>query len=161
MPTETTPLITTVRVGPPRRRYPHNVLRRFCTIALSSTLIWFMLAFIVTLTVSPRLGGPHRHHHHPPYRHHHPGDGSWTTSHPGRPLDYETLREILLDTPSSQKSEEWSDYYTHGAHLAGQNFSQVRRCHANPFSRLVLPQLTNHTTRVGSVDQAKMGGLRH
>jgi len=35
------------------------------------------------------------------------------------------LRQILLDTPSSERAEEWSRYYTCGPHLAGKNLSQA------------------------------------
>jgi N-acetylated-alpha-linked acidic dipeptidase len=118
MSDEQTPLLTTVRVGPPRRRYPHNVARRFCTIALSSILIWGLIAFIITLFVSPQ---PHQRHDHDRGR-------PWKWSWPGcgeRRLSYEELTQILIETPSAAKSEEWSRYYTAGAHLAGQNYSQV------------------------------------
>lgn len=120
MPSESehTPLLTTVRVGPPRRRYPHNVLRRFCTIALSSTLIWFLLAFFVTLIFDPDAT-----HYRPPHRHD-PDDWTWPGCR-GRKITYEQLKQILLDTPDSKKAEEWSRYYTAGAHMAGQNYSQA------------------------------------
>ena len=72
MPSEYTPLITTVRVARPRHRYPHNVLRRFCTLALSSALVWLFLSFVVTVMVFP--------HHRTP-RYHHPDDyWSWYVS---------------------------------------------------------------------------------
>src|SRR3569833_1472571 len=113
MPNERTPLIATVRVGEPRQRYPHNVVRRFCTVALSSTLIFFVTVFLVTVVFDTG----HDHHH----RH----NGQW----PGwkkRRVDYEELKEILLATPSSEMAEMSSKYYTSGPHLAGQNYSQVR-----------------------------------
>ena len=113
MASERTPLITTVRVGPPRRRYPHNAVRRFCTVALSSILLYFFLAFLVAALVFPR-------------DHHHSHDGYW--SWPGcdrRKVSYDQLKSILLDTPSSELAEEWSRYYTAGPHLAGKNYSQV------------------------------------
>jgi N-acetylated-alpha-linked acidic dipeptidase len=118
MSSEHTPLLTTVRIGPPRRRYPHNVLRRFCTIALSSTLIWFLLAVFVTVVFDPDAT-----HYRPPRRH---GEDEWNwPGCPGRKLSYEQLKKVLLDTPSSKKAEEWSRYYTAGAHMAGQNYSQA------------------------------------
>lgn len=40
-------------------------------------------------------------------------------------LSFEQLRQILLDTPSSQKAEDWSRYYTAGPHLAGKNYTQA------------------------------------
>lgn len=120
MSSEQTPLLTTVRVGPPRRRYPHNVLRRFCTIALSSILIWSMLAIFVTLVFDPYAEDrrPRPPHHH--------GNDPWTwPGCGGRKITYEQLKQILLETPDSKKAEEWSRYYTAGAHMAGQNYSQV------------------------------------
>jgi len=112
MPNERSPLIATVPVGRPRQRYPHNVLRRFCTIALSSTLIAFSFLFLTTVVFGP--GHVHRH------------DDRWSwPGHHGRKVTYEELKEILLDTPDSKKAEEWSKYYTSGPHLAGQNISQV------------------------------------
>lgn len=43
-------------------------------------------------------------------------------------VSHAELQNILLDTPSTKKSEEWSRYYTAGPHLAGKNLSQVRLC---------------------------------
>lgn len=109
MPDERTPLVTTVAVGTPRRRYPHQVVRRFCTIALGSSLVVLFITFLVT-TISA-----------PPPSHTHPWPGH------GKPrLGFEELQSILLDTPTAEKASEWSKYYTSGAHLAGQNLSQVR-----------------------------------
>lgn len=113
MADEHTPLITTVQTAPPRQRYPHHVLRRFCTIALSCSLIALFTIFLFHFG----LDGPlHRH------------DDDREFSWPGcgeRKLSYEELKQILLDTPSSEKAEEWQRYYTSGAHLAGQNYSQA------------------------------------
>jgi len=118
-PSERTPLIATVRVAPPRQRYTHNVLRRFCTIALSSTLLAFLLVFLATVAFHPpRDGHGHRPHDDDRHRWSWPG---W--SH--RKVSYEKLKEILLETPDSKLAEEWSRYYTSGAHMAGQNYSQV------------------------------------
>lgn len=113
MSDENTPLIATVRVGPARRRYPHNVLRRFCAIALSSSLIFLLFVFLFTVVFFPT----HRHRRH-----------DWDWSWPGckdRKVTYEQLKDILLETPDSDKAREWSEYYTAGAHLAGQNYSQA------------------------------------
>src|SRR4051812_24144452 len=111
MASEHTPLIATVQLRRPRRRYKHNVLRRLCTIALSSTLVWLFLSFVLTVLVFPRDWVPHRQY----------TDDAWTW--PGcklRNVTYEQLREILLETPSSGKAKEWSEYYTSGPHLAGK-----------------------------------------
>lgn len=114
MASEHTPLISTGRVATPRARYPHAVVRRFCTIALASTLVWFFIAVAVSLTIFPN-----GHSHHAP-------DGGWTwPGHGRRKVSYEQLQQILLDTPSSKKAEEWSRYYTAGPHLAGKNYSQA------------------------------------
>lgn len=114
MSDERTPLITSVTTAPPRQRYPHNALRRACTTALTLTLIALFAAFFIGfdfITGSP----PHDDS----------ADAfSWPSSHE-RKLSYDDLKQILLDTPSSEKCEEWQRYYTAGAHLAGQNYSQV------------------------------------
>lgn len=108
MANERTPLITTVAVGSPRRRYPHQTLRRFCSIALGSSLVVLLLTFLITVVYVPS-----NSHSHP-----RPGHGR-------EHLPFEKLQDLLLDTPSAQKASEWSKYYTSGAHLAGQNLSQV------------------------------------
>ncbi|KAI1173569.1 hypothetical protein F4777DRAFT_557296 [Nemania sp. FL0916] len=108
MANEHTPLITTVAVGSIRRRYPHQTLRRFCTIALGSSLVVLFVTALITLFYTPPEG---RSHPWPGHRRKH--------------LTYEKLQAILLDTPSAEKASEWSKYYTAGAHLAGQNLSQA------------------------------------
>lgn len=108
MADERTPLITTVTVGTVPRRYPHQTLRRFCTIALASLLIALFITFVATVAFAP---------HAEDY------DG-WTG--PGRnDFTYEDLQKILLQTPSGDKASEWSKYYTSGPHLAGRNLSQA------------------------------------
>ncbi|KAJ8127687.1 hypothetical protein O1611_g5948 [Lasiodiplodia mahajangana] len=108
MADERTPLITTVAVATPRRRYPHQTLRRFCSIALGSSLVVLLITFLVTVVYAP------------PYSHSQPWPG-----HGREHLTFEKLQAILLDTPSADKASEWSKYYTSGAHLAGQNLSQA------------------------------------
>lgn len=114
MADERTPLLATVRTAPPRQRYGHHVLRRFCTIALSCSLIALFTTFLFVFGFA----GPLQHHGHDH------AAWSWPGSH-GRKLSYDELKQVLLDTPSSEKAEEWQRYYTSGAHLAGQNYSQV------------------------------------
>lgn len=112
MADEHTPLITTVRTAPPRQRYGNHVVRRFCTIALSCSLIALFTTFLFNFAFVDPL---------------HNGNDfkfSWPGSHE-RKLSYDEVKQILLDTPSSEKCEEWQRYYTAGAHLAGQNYSQV------------------------------------
>ncbi|KAK3996452.1 PA domain-containing protein [Cladorrhinum sp. PSN332] len=53
-----------------------------------------------------------------------PWSWSWPGCHHNK-LSHDQLRQILLDTPSSQRAEEWSRYYTAGPHLAGKNLSQA------------------------------------
>ncbi|KAK1547107.1 PA domain-containing protein [Colletotrichum paranaense] len=115
MSNERTPLITNVYIGAPRRRYPNHVLRRFCTVALSSILIFWSIFFVVALFIDE----PPRHHGH----HHH--GWSWTNSVDSVPITHEEVQKILFEVPSSEKAEEWSRYYTAGPHLAGQNYSQA------------------------------------
>ncbi|KAH6900016.1 hypothetical protein B0T10DRAFT_554565 [Thelonectria olida] len=111
MPTERTPLIQTVRVGPPRRRYPHQTCRRFFTIVSITLLIGGFTTFLLhSLFIWPY----HRSHgHHDHY------------TSPRKGLSPEEVESILFNTPDPQKAKEWSHYYTSGAHLAGQNYSQA------------------------------------
>ncbi|KAI2604298.1 Zn-dependent exopeptidase [Hypoxylon fragiforme] len=108
MANERTPLITTVVIGPVRQRYPHRTIRRFCSVALGSSLIALFIVFFVTLVFAP---------HHTTHRH-------WPGHNKTR-LTYDDLKGILLDTPSPAKAAEWSKYYTSGPHLAGKNLSQA------------------------------------
>lgn len=117
MADEHTPLISTVTTAPPRQRYPHHVVRRFCTIALSCSLIALFTTFLFSFGID---------------RHGHEWGFSWPSCK-GRHLSYEELKQILLETPSSEKAEEWQKYYTEGAHLAGQNYSQVCPSACTPF----------------------------
>lgn len=112
---ERTPLIATVRVAPPRQRYHHSTVRRFCTIALCSTLIAVTILFLVPVALIPGHGHGHGHHRKPlPL----PDKGN-------NAISYKELQEILLDEPKPEKAEEWSRYYTAGPHLAGKNYSQA------------------------------------
>lgn len=110
---ETTPLLTTVRVGSVPQRYPHSTLRRFCTIVLTSSLIVVFGTFLFTVVFGS---------HDPP----HHGYWPWP-SHGRKGFTFDKLKDILLDTPSGEKASQWSQYYTSGPHLAGQNLSQVSR----------------------------------
>lgn len=107
MPSERTPLITTVKVGEVPRRYPHQTVRRFCSVALGSSLVALLLVFLWTFSFDPVQHHPHHHHEH------------------GRHVSFDELKAILLETPSGEKAGEWSKYYTSGPHLAGKNLSQV------------------------------------
>ncbi|KAK2625493.1 hypothetical protein QTJ16_004805 [Diplocarpon rosae] len=107
---ERSPLISTVRIAPPRQRYTHSVVRRFCTVALGSSLIALVVVFLLPVAFLSRR--PHRHHHHHPLPH--------TSA-----VTYKELQQILLETPKEEKAQEWSKYYTAGPHLAGKNFSQA------------------------------------
>ncbi|RDW76072.1 hypothetical protein BP5796_06893 [Coleophoma crateriformis] len=112
---ERTPLITTVAVAPPRQRYSHNVTRRFCTVALGSTMVAVMIFFIIPMALLPV-------HH----RHRRPHDHPSVPIPGGRSaISFDELKTILLETPKEEKAQEWSKYYTSGPHLAGQNYSQV------------------------------------
>ena len=120
-PSESTPLIQVVSVRPPRDRYPHTTLRRFCTIALLATLIAVVLLFLIPIRWLP-------HPKHDPFHHHHPWDNlSFPDNNPytHRGLSYEKLQKLLLATPDGEKAKAWSKYYTSGPHLAGKNLSQA------------------------------------
>lgn len=108
MPSESTPLITTVRPAPSRQRYSHHTVRRFFTIASASVLVLGFFFFAISAFVIE------------PLHFHHPKGTNKATSIP-----YEQLKEILLETPSPDHAREWSRYYTAGPHLAGKNYSQV------------------------------------
>jgi N-acetylated-alpha-linked acidic dipeptidase len=98
---ERTPLITTVIVAAPRQRYPHNVVRRICTIILLCALVAVTIVFL--------LGPLPLHHHH----------------RKSNAISFKELQDILLHTPEEGKAREWSKYYTAGPHLAGKNYSQA------------------------------------
>lgn len=112
---ELAPLLSPVRTVTRRQRHPRDVLRCLCAIALScGAIVWFTIFLFDFGSPGPRQRNGHL---------------GWEFSWPScreRTLSYEELKQILLDTPSSEKAEEWQRYYTAGAHLAGQNYSQVR-----------------------------------
>lgn len=119
-PNEQTPLITTVVVAAPRPRYSHSTIRRFCTIALGTTLIVVIILFLVPArylpgnnTESEWAGG-----HHASYL-------PWYSPYKNKGLSYKELTEVLLETPRPEKAREWQQYYTAGPHLAGKNLSQA------------------------------------
>lgn len=122
---EQTPLLTTVQVVPRQPRYRHSTLRRFCTIALSTTLVVVVVIFLIPINWLP---------------HNNWDDGRdnasqfpfpWSTSYPhqswpaSQGMSYENLQDILLNTPSETKAREWSEYYASGPHLAGKNLTQA------------------------------------
>lgn len=119
---ERTPLLQVVQLAPPRQRYSHSTVRRFCTIALFSTFITLVVLFLLP---SVLLRGFHEYHGRPstyspwssPYPH-----KAWPRS---EGLSYKDLQEVLLTTPKEEKAREWSHYYTAGPHLAGKNLSQA------------------------------------
>ena len=111
---ERTPLITTVRIAPQRRRYPHDTLRRFCTVSLTTTFIVIVILFCFpagfgNLSAYLPWKSPYPHQ-------------NWPQS---SGIEYKDLQKILLKTPDAKKTKEWSDYYTAGPHLAGKNLSQA------------------------------------
>ena len=121
---EQTPLITTVVVGTQRQRYTHSTLRRFCTIALTSSFVVVLLLFLLPIDLLPpsqrHQDGSSLHRYLPwssPYPHE-----SWPHS---QGLSYENLQQILLETPIEEKAREWSRYYAAGPHLAGKNLTQA------------------------------------
>ena len=119
MADEHTPLIAVVHVAPPRHRYPHSALRRFCTVALGSLLIAVVICFLIPVVFLPEHLKGHRHHHwSDPYL------PSTVLSH-SQGLNKSDLHDILVSTPDEGKAREWSQYYTAGPHLAGKNLSQA------------------------------------
>lgn len=122
MANEHTPLLQTVGVAPRRQRYSHSIIRRFSTIALTTTLLIIVALFLLPIGLLP---SSNRHGYgispyfpwSSPYPH-----KSWPAS---EGLSYKELQDILLTTPKEDKAKEWSEYYTAGPHLAGKNFSQA------------------------------------
>ena len=107
---ERTPLLTTVRLRPVRRRYRNNVCRRFCTIALGSILVGFLITIVLTafFDLDYRLGPNH----------------PWLTSPRGN-ITEEELKKLMISTPSRHKAAQWSKHYTAGPHLAGTAYPLV------------------------------------
>ncbi|KAK3716516.1 hypothetical protein LTR37_006412 [Vermiconidia calcicola] len=126
--TERTPLIQQVPIADYRERYPNHLLRRYCTIAL--TTIPLLTVVIVLLSVA--IGGESdvfgEHEVTAPSYLHSTSFGlrlphaSWPESDG---LDYTELKKILQETPDPEKAREWSKYYTAGPHLCGKNLSQA------------------------------------
>ena len=117
MPNERTPLIQTIVVAPPPPRYSHNYVRRFCTAALSLTLVVIIILFLVPARWLP--GNHSESEWLPAWTH-------WGRVRSGHRFEYEELQSILLNTPKEENAKEWSKYYTSGPHLAGQNHSQAQ-----------------------------------
>ncbi|GAB7357588.1 hypothetical protein MBLNU459_g0096t1 [Dothideomycetes sp. NU459] len=127
MPDEHTPLIQVVHVAPPRDRYPHHTLRRFCTIALIAIPLGTIAIALFSIVVSGEsdLFGDHRTEPVPfaaLARPNPPPHAAWPA---GDGLSYAELKTILLDTPDADQARAWSEYYTAGPHLAGRNLSQA------------------------------------
>ncbi|KAL8696539.1 MAG: hypothetical protein Q9224_002742 [Gallowayella concinna] len=122
---EQTPLITTVHVVPRQPRYRHSTLRRFCTIALSTTLIVVVVLFLVPINWLPH------HNWNDDWDDERQGPQPWASPYvhkawpAGQRLSYSELQDILLNTPNETKAREWSEYYTSGPHLAGKNLTQA------------------------------------
>ncbi|KAK3725931.1 hypothetical protein LTR37_000079 [Vermiconidia calcicola] len=126
--TERTPLIQQVPIADYRERYPNHLLRRYCTIAL--TTIPLLTVVIVLLSVA--IGGEsdvfgEHEITAPSYLHSSSFElrlphSSWPESDG---LDYAELMRILQETPDPDKAREWSKYYTAGPHLCGKNLSQA------------------------------------
>ncbi|OAG41811.1 hypothetical protein AYO21_04046 [Fonsecaea monophora] len=115
---EHTPLIATVYVTRRRPRYPHTTLKRFCSIALASSLIAIVICFLLPGAILPRGHDSVSSYFpwSPPY------PRSWPQS---AGITFEQLIELLLETPDEEKARSWSEYYTSGPHLAGKNLSQA------------------------------------
>lgn len=117
---EQTPLLHTVIVYPQRPRYTHSIIRRFCTIALATTLIVIVILFLLPVRWLPgKLENG--------------GDFSvfrqWSSPLPSKSwpesegLPYKELQDVLLTTPTEERAREWSQHFSSGPHLAGKNLS--------------------------------------
>ncbi|KAK4999806.1 hypothetical protein LTR66_001230 [Elasticomyces elasticus] len=135
-PTEQTPLIQVVPIGPPRDRYPHYSLRRFFTIVLTAIpLITIVVVLLALVLSNPNDFSDHHQtgflsvsDYYNPVIHGEQNERV-TVPHPSWPagdgMSYDELKEILKETPNAEKAKEWSKYYTSGPHLAGKNLSQA------------------------------------
>lgn len=113
-PSESTPLLTVVRVRQPHPRYTHSTVRRFCTVALGSSIAFVFLCFLFPIL----LIAPHRHAllgSSPPRY--------WPMTSLGTP--YQEFVHDLSTIPNTEHLQEWSRYYASGPHLAGKNYSQA------------------------------------
>lgn len=101
-------------------------LRRFCTIALVVIPLTTIALGLFGLSGQSDLFGDDSHDRlvawdtlsgpkRPPHAHWPAGNG----------LSYSDLKDILNTTPDTEKTRAWSQYYTAGPHLAGQNLSQA------------------------------------
>lgn len=115
---ERTPLISTVRVTRSPHGFRHSTVRRFCTIALGSTLVAIVICFLLPSAILPR-GDDSVASYLPWFR---PYPRSWPHSNG---ISFDELTEILSTTPDEDKIRSWSQYYTAGPHLAGKNLSQA------------------------------------
>jgi len=124
---EQTPLIQVVGVRPYRDRYGNHTLRRFCTIALVVLpLTTLALAFLSFAFDQSDVFGDHDQGHLTPWDSQSgpllPPHSNWPA---GNGLSYSDLKDILSTTPDPKKAKEWSQFYTAGPHLAGQNLTQA------------------------------------
>lgn len=115
---ERTPLISTVTVTPRRRRYPHTTLRRFCTVALGSSILALVICFLLPFAILPR--GHDSLSSYLPWSQ--PFSRAWPRS---TGITFQELQALLFATPNEEKARAWSEYYTAGPHLAGKNLSQA------------------------------------
>ncbi|KIW55398.1 hypothetical protein PV05_07681 [Exophiala xenobiotica] len=115
---ERTPLISTVRVERRPGRYPHSTFRRFCTVALASSLIAILVCFLLPIAILPR--GHDSPSSYLPWSRPYPK--SWPQS---TGITFNELQDLLLNTPDENSVRSWSEYYTAGPHLAGKNLSQA------------------------------------
>lgn len=123
---ERTPLVQTVVVTRPARRFPHQTFRRFCTIALTSVLVLVCIGLVLPFSLWPEHNHQHRHHHNYSYSDLLPWSKPYPPSWPASTgMNITELTDIVLNTPDPQKAREWSKYYTSGPHLAGKNLSQA------------------------------------
>lgn len=127
---ERTPLLVVVRTAPPRQRYQHSTLRKFCSTVLALALLITLTIFLLFMFIVPDCEDRHRHGHRK-------GPDVCIPKHPffrnddipihiqEETFGYPELVDTLLATPEESKAREWSYYYTSGTSLAGKNISQA------------------------------------
>lgn len=125
---EQTPLLHVVHVQPPRARYTHQNVRRFCTIALIMIPLLTVAILLLSVALSGQsdLFGDHGSTDMAPLSLYTseivPPHAAWPAS---EGLGFGDLKKILDEVPDAEKAREWSKYYTAGPHLAGKNLSQA------------------------------------
>ncbi|EMC99839.1 hypothetical protein BAUCODRAFT_30252 [Baudoinia panamericana UAMH 10762] len=129
---ERTPLLQRVPVEErPRVQYPHQTVRRFCTIALITIPLLTLAIIFLCIAIAGQsdIFGDHQTEASGPQSVLTGNAADAHLPHAGWPasdgISYAELIDIIQKTPDPAKAREWSRYHTSGMHLAGRNRSQA------------------------------------